>query len=277
MLLVVDAGNTNCVFAVHDPSADAQGHPQGWRGSWRIRTDAQRTSDEYAVWLLTLLTHSGLKPADIDTAVIGTVVPAALYHLRRLCRDWFNVEPLIARANLDWGFEIKIDNPNEVGADRLLNALAGHRQFGGPLIVVDFGTATTFDVVDETGAYLGGVICPGVNLSLEALHQAAARLPRIGMGRPQSVIGRSTIPAMQSGVYWGYIGLIEGLIARIKAEYGHPMKVIATGGLAPLFSEGTTMIHHILPDLTLDGLLMLAERNPAPPMPRERTRSIETE
>lgn len=277
MLLVVDAGNTNCVFAVHDPSADAQGHPQGWRGSWRIRTDAQRTSDEYAVWLLTLLTHSGLKPADIDTAVIGTVVPAALYHLRRLCRDWFNVEPLIARANLDWGFEIKIDNPNEVGADRLLNALAGHRQFGGPLIVVDFGTATTFDVVDETGAYMGGVICPGVNLSLEALHQAAARLPRIGMGRPQSVIGRSTIPAMQSGVYWGYIGLIEGLIARIKAEYGHPMKVIATGGLAPLFSEGTTMIHHILPDLTLDGLLMLAERNPAPPMPRERTRSIETE
>ena len=277
MLLVVDAGNTNCVFAVHDPSADAQGHPQGWRGSWRIRTDAQRTSDEYAVWLLTLLTHSGLKPADIDTAVIGTVVPAALYDLRRLCRDWFNVEPLIARANLDWGFEIKIDNPNEVGADRLLNALAGHRQFGGPLIVVDFGTATTFDVVDETGAYMGGVICPGVNLSLEALHQAAARLPRIGMGRPQSVIGRSTIPAMQSGVYWGYIGLIEGLIARIKAEYGHPMKVIATGGLAPLFSEGTTMIHHILPDLTLDGLLMLAERNPAPPMPRERTRSIETE
>lgn len=277
MLLVVDAGNTNCVFAVHDPSADAQGHPQGWRGSWRIRTDAQRTSDEYAVWLLTLLTHSGLKPADIDTAVIGTVVPAALYHLRRLCRDWFNVEPLIARANLDWGFEIKIDNPNEVGADRLLNALAGHRQFGGPLIVVDFGTATTFDVVDETGAYMGGVICPGVNLSLEALHQAAARLPRIGMGRPQSVIGRSTIPAMQSGVYWGYIGLIEGLIARIKAEYGHPMKVIATGGLAPLFSEGTTMIHHILPDLTLDGLLMLAERNPAPPMPRERMRSIETE
>ncbi len=277
MLLVVDAGNTNCVFAVHDPSADALGHPQGWRGSWRIRTDAQRTSDEYAVWLLTLLTHSGLKPADIDTAVIGTVVPAALYHLRRLCRDWFNVEPLIARANLDWGFEIKIDNPNEVGADRLLNALAGHRQFGGPLIVVDFGTATTFDVVDETGAYMGGVICPGVNLSLEALHQAAARLPRIGMGRPQSVIGRSTIPAMQSGVYWGYIGLIEGLLARIKAEYGHPMKVIATGGLAPLFSEGTTMIHHILPDLTLDGLLMLAERNPAPPMPRERMRSIETE
>ena len=269
MLLVVDAGNTNVVFAVHDQS--------GWRGSWRIRTDAQRTSDEYAVWLLTLLTHSGLKPVDIEAAVIGTVVPAALYHLRRLCRDWFNVEPLIARAELNWGFEIKVDNPAEVGADRLLNALAGHQQFAGPLIVVDFGTATTFDVVDETGAYLGGVICPGVNLSLEALHQAAARLPRIGMGRPQSVIGRSTIPAMQSGVYWGYIGLIEGLLVRIKGEFGAPMKVVATGGLAPLFSEGTTMIHHILPDLTLDGLRMLAERNPAPAMPRERARLIEPE
>ena len=271
MLLVVDAGNTNVVFAVHDPREGAE----GWRGSWRIRTDAQRTSDEYAVWLMTLLSHSGLKPSDIEAAVIGTVVPAALYHLRRLCRDWFNVEPLIARAHLNWGFEIRVDNPNEVGADRLLNALAGHQQFGGPLIVVDFGTATTFDVVDETGAYLGGVICPGVNLSLEALHQAAARLPRIGMGRPQSVIGRSTVPAMQSGVYWGYIGLIEGLLTRIKAEFGSPMKVVATGGLAPLFSEGTTMIHHILPDLTLDGLRMLAERNPAPAMPRERTRLIE--
>jgi type III pantothenate kinase len=269
MLLVVDAGNTNVVFAVHDPS--------GWRGVWRIRTDAQRTSDEYAVWLLTLLTHSGLKPNDVNAAVIGTVVPAALYHLRRLCRDWFDVEPLVARAALDWGFEIKVDNPNEVGADRLLNALAGHRQFGGPLIVVDFGTATTFDVVDATGAYLGGVICPGVNLSLEALHQAAARLPRIGMGRPQSVIGRATVPAMQSGVFWGYIGLTEGLLVRIMGEFGSKMKVIATGGLAPLFSEGTTMIDHILPDLTLDGLLMLAERNPAPPIPRERSRMIEPE
>jgi type III pantothenate kinase len=269
MLLVVDAGNTNIVFAVHDPS--------GWRGVWRIRTDAQRTSDEYAVWLNSLLTLSDLKRDMIHRAVIGTVVPAALYHLRRLCRDWFAVEPLIARAALDWGFEIKIDNPNEVGADRLLNAMAGHRTFGGPLIVVDFGTATTFDVVDATGAYLGGVICPGINLSLEALHQAAARLPRIGIGRPQAVIGRSTVPAMQSGMYWGYVGLIEGLLTRIKAEFGGPMKVVATGGLAPLFAEGTLMIEHIEPDLTLDGLRMLAERNPAPTLPRERTRLIEPE
>ncbi|HVZ07694.1 type III pantothenate kinase [Rhodopila sp.] len=269
MLLVVDAGNTNIVFAVHDDT--------GWRGSWRIRTDAQRTSDEYAVWLSALLQLSGLTREQVSAAVIGTVVPAALYHLRRLCRDWFNVEPLIANASLDWGFEIRVDNPNEVGADRLLNALAGHRRFGGPLIVVDFGTATTFDVVETTGSYLGGVICPGINLSLEALHQAAARLPRIGIGRPQSVIGRSTVPAMQSGMYWGYIGLIEGLLARIKSEYGGPMKVVATGGLAPLFAEGTMMIEHIEPDLTLDGLRLLAERNPAPTLSREKTRLIDHE
>ncbi|MEO8715973.1 MAG: type III pantothenate kinase, partial [Acetobacteraceae bacterium] len=199
------------------------------------------------------------------------------YHLRRLIRDWFNIEPLIARASLDWGFEIKIDNPDEVGADRLLNALAGFHRFSGPLIIVDFGTATTFDVVDADGAYVGGVICPGVNLSLEALHHAAARLPRIGIGRPQAVIGRSTVPAMQSGVYWGYVGLIEGIVARIKGEFGAPMKVIATGGLAPLFSEGTLVIEHIVPDLTLEGLRMLAERNPAPTLPKDRTRLSDIE
>src|ERR1700728_1667863 len=269
MLLVVDAGNTNIVFAVHDPS--------GGRGVWRIRTDAQRTSDEYAVWLNSLLTLCDLKRDQVNRAVIGTVVPAALYHLRRLCREWFNVEPLVANARKDWGFAIKIDNPDEVGADRLLNALAAHKNYVGPLVVVDFGTATTFDVVDGNGAYLGGVISPGINLSIEALHQAAARLPRIGIGRPQAVIGRSTIPAMRSGIYWGYIRLIEGLLTRIKAEFGGPMKVVATGGLAPLFAEGTLMIEHIEPDLTLDGLRMLAERNPAPTLPRERTRLIEHE
>ncbi|MBV9251045.1 MAG: type III pantothenate kinase [Acetobacteraceae bacterium] len=267
MLLVVDAGNTNIVFAVHDGDS--------WRGTWRIRTAAQRTSDEYAVWLTTLLAHAGLKPQDIAAAVIGTVVPAALYHLRHLCRDWFHVEPLIDRASLDWGFDIRVDTPEAVGADRLLNSLAGHKRFGGPLIVVDFGTATTFDVVDKDGAYLGGVICPGINLSIEALHQAAAQLPRIGIGRPQSVIGRSTVPAMQSGVYWGYVGMIEGLVTRIKNEFGGPMKVVATGGLAPLFAEGTLMIEQIEPDLTLDGLRILAERNPPPPLPRDRTRFLE--
>jgi type III pantothenate kinase len=267
MLLVIDCGNTNVVFAVRDGET--------WRGTWRVRTAAQRTSDEYGVWLKALLDHTGIKLGDIDAAVIGTVVPAALYHLRRLCRDWFSIEPLVARSTLDWGFEIRVNNPAEVGADRLLNTLAGHRLHGGPLIIVDFGTATTFDVVDKDGAYLGGVICPGINLSLEALHQAAAQLPRIGIARPQAVIGRQTVPAMQSGVYWGYVAMVEGLVARIRAEYGGPMKVVATGGLAPLVAEGTMMIEHIEPDLTLDGLRMLAERNPAPTLRPERTRLIE--
>ena len=267
MLLVVDAGNTNTVMAVHDG--------RNWVGRWRIATDAQRTSDEYAVWLLTLLQQAGLKRENITAAVIGTVVPAALYDMRRLCRDWLEVEPLVANATLDWGFDIRVDNPNEVGADRLLNTLAGHQRYGGPAVVIDFGTATTFDVMDKDGAYLGGVIAPGINLSIEALHRAAARLPRIGIGRPQSVIGRSTVPAMQSGIYWGYVGMIEGLVSRIQAEYGGGLKVLATGGLAPLLAEGTTVITTIDPDLTLEGLRLLAGRNPAPILNRDRSRLIE--
>lgn len=269
MLLVIDAGNTNIVFAVHDGTE--------WVGTWRLATSAQRTSDEYGVWLEALLGRSGIAPAQVSRAVIGTVVPAALYHLRRLCREWFDAEPLVARAALNWGFEIKMDNPDEVGADRLLNALAAHHQYHGPLVVVDFGTATTFDVVDAEGAYLGGAISPGINLSIEALHQAAARLPRIGIGRPQSVIGRNTVSAMRSGTYWGYIGLIEGLLAHIEGEYGEKLKAIATGGLAPLFAEGTTKFTAIDSDLTLDGLRLLSLRNPAPPLPRDRARFIETE
>jgi type III pantothenate kinase len=267
MLLAVDAGNTNIVFAVHDGAE--------WRGRWRVRTDPERTSDEYAVWLLALLQHSGLKPSDITRCVIGTVVPAALYNLRRLSREWFACEPLIARASLDWGFEIRVDAPHEVGADRLLNALAAHRHYQGPLIVIDFGTATTFDVVGRDGAYVGGVIAPGINLSIESLHRAAARLPRIGIGRPQAVVGRNTVAAMQSGIYWGYIGLIEGIVARIRAEQDETqgrLKVIATGGLAPLFAEGTTVIETTDPDTTLDGLRLLAERNPAPTLVRNPRR-----
>jgi len=260
MLLAVDAGNTNVVFAVHDGTE--------WRGRWRIATRPDRTSDEYAVWLLALFQHSGLRPRDIERCVIGTVVPAALYNLRRLCREWFNTEPLVARAVLDWGFEIRVDRPGEVGADRLLNSLASHHHYKGPLIVIDFGTATTFDVVGEDGAYLGGVIAPGINLSLEALHRAAARLPRIGIGRPQAVIGRDTVAAMQSGIFWGYVGLIEGIVARIRGEQEAVMKIVATGGLAPLLAEGTTVIETIDPDITLEGLRLLAERNPAPTLGR---------
>jgi type III pantothenate kinase len=256
MLLAVDAGNTNVVFAIHDGTE--------WRGRWRIATRADRTSDEYAVWLLALLSHVGIRPVEIERCVIGTVVPAALYNLRRLCREWFAAEPLVARAPLDWGFPIRVDNPEEVGADRLLNALAAHHHYKGPLVVIDFGTATTFDVVDKDGGYLGGIIAPGISLSIEALHRAAARLPRIGIGRPQSVIGRSTVPAMQSGIFWGYVGLVEGIVTRIRAEYGAPLKAIGTGGLAPLLAEGTPVMDFTDPDITLEGLRLLADRNPIP-------------
>jgi type III pantothenate kinase len=269
MLLVFDAGNTNIVAAVHDG--------RGWRGTWRIATEPQRTSDQYAVWLLTLLQLAGLRREEISAAVVGTVVPAALYHLRRLCRDWFAVEPLVVRSSLDWGFEIRVDNPEEVGADRLLNALASHWRYQGPLVVIDFGTATTFDVVARDGAYLGGVIAPGINLSIEALHKAAARLPRIGIGRPQSVIGTNTIAAMQSGIFWGYVGMVEGLVARIQAEHGTALKVIATGGLAPLLAEGTTVIEHSDPDITLEGLRLLAARNPVPTFSRTPIRPAESD
>jgi type III pantothenate kinase len=256
MFLAIDAGNTNVVAAVHDG--------EQWRGQWRIATQPERTGDEYAVWLLALFQMAGLKASDIDRAALGTVVPPALYPLRRLCRDRFDIEPLVARSTsgLDWGFEIRTDNPSEVGADRLLNALAAQKRYTMPAIVIDFGTATTFDVVDADGAYIGGVIAPGVNLAMEALHRAAAQLPRIAFSRPQAVIGRSTIPAMQSGIYWGYVAAIEGLVRRIEGEYGAPMTVIATGGLAPLFAGGTTLIRHVDADLTLLGLMDLAERNP---------------
>ena len=256
MLLVVDAGNTNIVFGVHD------GHT--WRGIWRIGTDVSRTSDEYAVWLLALLELSGLERQQVTRAVISTVVPPALYHLRRLFRDWFSLEPLLAGTHLDWGFEIRMENPSEVGLDRLLDGLAAHQKYGGPVLVIDFGTATTFNVIDGDGNYCGGAIAPGINLSVEALHTAAARLPRVGVGRPQAVIGRNTIVAMRSGIFWGYIGLIEGLTTRIRNEFKAPMKVVATGGLAPLFSEGTQIIERIDPELTLDGLRLLAARNPNP-------------
>jgi len=253
MLLAVDAGNTNVVFAVHDGAE--------WRGRWRIATRPDRTSDEYAVWLLALLQHSGLRPADIDQCVIGTVVPAALYDLRRLAREWFDTEPLIARAGIHWGFEIRVDRAGEVGADRLLNALASHHHYRGPLVVIDFGTATTFDVVDTDGAYIGGVISPGVNTSLEALHMAAAALPHVDVTKPQAAIGTNTVACMQSGIYWGYVGLVEGIVRQIRIERERPMKVIATGGLAPLFDQGTDIFDSVEDDLTMHGLVLIHRYN----------------
>jgi type III pantothenate kinase len=257
MLLVIDAGNTNIVFAVHDG--------KDVRAEWRAVTETTRTADEYAVLLSPLLALNGLTFDDLDSAIIATVVPATLFDLRLLCRRYLKCEPLVVGdPNLDLGIEIHIDRPEAVGADRLVNTVAAHERYKGALIVVDFGTATTFDIVSANGDYEGGVIAPGANLSAEALHKGAAMLPRVAIQRTQSVIGKDTVPAMQSGLFWGYIGLIEGLVARIKDEYGEPMTVIGTGGLANLFHKQTTVIDHLDPDLTIRGLVMIHARNAAP-------------
>jgi type III pantothenate kinase len=254
MLLAIDAGNTNTLFAVHDGT--------GWRAQWRTSTSDTRTADEYMVWLAQLMGLESIKPGDIDGAVLGTVVPQATFNLRTLCRRYFNCEPfVIGDGNLDLGIEIDMDNPEEVGADRLANAVAAHTTYENSLIVLDFGTATTFDIVNARGAYAGGIIAPGVNLSLEALHSHAAKLPRIAIQRPDHVIGKSTVTAMQSGVYWGYVSMIEGMVVRIKQEYGKPMKVIATGGLAAIFDNATDAIDVIDRDLTIRGLLEIYQRN----------------
>ena len=254
MLLAIDCGNTNTVFAICDG--------EEIRGEWRITTDGRRTADEYAVWLTQLLALHDLKREDVGGAIIATVVPDALFNLQSLCRRYFKTDPLIVGdAGVKLGVAVRLDRPDEVGADRLVNAVSAHALYPGDLILIDFGTATTFDVIDDTGAYMGGVIAPGINLSLDALHRAAAKLPRIGIKRPPSVIGKATVPAMQSGVYWGYISLIEGLVARITGEIGRKPVVIATGGLAPLFADATTVIDHLDPHLTVRGLMAVWRLN----------------
>jgi type III pantothenate kinase len=254
MLLSIDAGNTNIVFAVYD------GETQ--RAQWRAVTNTERTCDEYAVWLSQLLGLERLTFADLDAAIIATVVPAVFFDLRALCRNYLKTEPLIVGdPSVDLGMKANVDPAQTVGADRLCNTVAAHQRYKGAVIVVDFGTATNFDIVSENGDFDGSVIAPGANLSIEALHQAAALLPRVAVRRAQSVIGRNTVDAMQSGVYWGYVGLISGLIDRIKQEYGKPMTVVATGGLSHLFRPDIAAIDHIDPDLTLRGLMLIYARN----------------
>ncbi|MBI1208260.1 MAG: type III pantothenate kinase [Azospirillum sp.] len=257
MLLAIDAGNTNIVFALY------QGDLQ--LGLWRCATDRKRTADEYAVWLTHLMALRGVQPRDIDAAILASVVPGATFNLKRLCKDHFDCEPMVVGDPVvELGAEARVDRPAEVGADRLVNAVAAAAYYHPPLIVIDFGTATTFDVVDRDGHYCGGVIAPGINLSLEALHMAAAKLPRVDIVQPAQVIGTDTVGCMQSGVFWGYIGLIEGLVARIRAEFGQAMTVIGTGGLAALFAKATTAIEHIDGELTLRGLLLIHQRNRQP-------------
>lgn len=253
MLLAIEQGNTNTLFAVHDG--------KGWIAQWRAATDSARTADEYAVWLNQLMSMAGLKLKNLDACIISSVVPQSLFNLRNLSRRYLHTEPLVVGENAVLGVEVRIEKPNEAGADRLVNALGGFIAYGGPLIIVDSGTATTFDVVGSDGAFEGGVISPGINLSMQALHTAAAKLPRIAIARPDRVVGKDTVGAMQSGIFWGYVGLIEGLITRIKAEYEHPMTVVATGGVASLFEGATNAIDHFDPDLTLRGLLEIWRRN----------------
>ncbi len=254
MLLAIDAGNTNIVFAVFDG--------EQLRAEWRAVTETTRTSDEYAVLLRPLLELEDLKFSDLHSAIVATVVPASLFDLRMFCRKYLRCEALVVGdAGVDLGINIHVDRPASVGADRLVNAVAAHEAYKGPLIVVDFGTATTFDIVGPNGDYEGGVIAPGANLSAEALHQAAAMLPRVAVQRIDQVIGKDTIPAMQSGLYWGYLGLLEGLVRKIREEYGQPMQVVGTGGLANLFYKQTNAIDHLDPDLTIRGLVMIYKRN----------------
>ncbi len=259
MLLAIDAGNTNIKFAL----VDDDGAP---RTRWRIATDARRTADEYAVWLIRLMELEGYARETVSDVAVSTVVPRALYNIQSLASKYFGVEALVAgRAPLDYGIALDVDEPHAVGSDRACNAIAAHAAHAGDLIVISFGTATTIDHVDFRGAYKGGIIAPGVNLSLDALVAAAAKLPRIAIETPGSgsVVGRTTETQMLIGIYWGYVAMIEGLIARMRAQIGRPVKVVATGGLAALFQKEEGLFDAVDPDLALKGLSLLWQRRTA--------------
>lgn len=253
MLLAIDAGNTNVVFALVENGEI--------KARWRIATDPRRTADQYAVWLYQLLELEGFPKNAVDAVIIGTVVPRALHNLEVLASKYFHAEPLVAgEGRAAWPLDLDVDEPQNVGADRALNAIAAHAKYAGDLIIIDFGTATTFDVVGDSGAYRGGIIAPGINLSLDALVNAAAKLPRIAIEAPKddlSMIGRTTQDQMLIGIYWGYVALMEGLVDRMKGELGRPVTTVATGGLASLFDKHTNLFDAIEPDLTIQGLSLL--------------------
>lgn len=255
--LCIDVGNTNTVFAIYDGN--------DFIVQWRTLTVSTRTADQYFVWLQQLMLYNHIKVNDVADGIISCVVPATVYNLKQLFKKYFNTKPYVVGTNncvLD--VEIFLDSPAEVGADRLVNAVAAYEAYGENLIVVDFGTATTFDIIGHQGSYHGGVIAPGINLSIRALQEAAARLPTVEVQAPLTVIGKNTVHAMQSGIYWGYISLIEGICARIENEWKKlatdlpgslkSMTIIATGGLAPLFSKGTHVIQVVDQDMTIRGL-----------------------
>jgi type III pantothenate kinase len=253
MLLCIDCGNTNTVFSVWDGTR--------FLATFRTATEHQRTADQYFVWLSTLMEHHGLR-LDIDEVIISSTVPRVVFNLRVLADRYFNTRPLVVgKPDCLLPHPPRVDPGTQVGPDRLVNTTGAFDRHGGDLIVVDFGTATTFDVTAEDGAYVGGVIAPGVNLSLEALHMAAAALPHVDVTRPEKVIGTNTVACMQSGVFWGYVGVVREVCARIREEYGRAMKVIGTGGLAPLFAGGAVLFDTVEDDLTMHGLTVIHRYN----------------
>ena len=253
MLLAIDCGNTNTVFSIWDDDK--------FLATWRCSTNHRRTADEYFVWLSTLMILNKLE-VSITQAIISSTVPRVVFNLRVLTDRYYNCRPLVVgKPECKLPADPRVDQGTIVGPDRLVNTVSGYDRHGGDLIVVDFGTATTFDVVDHDGAYIGGVIAPGVNLSLQALWSAAAALPHVDVSYPATVIGKNTVACMQSGVYWGYIGLVEGICRQIRLEHPRPMKVIGTGGLASLFQQGTEIFDAIEDDLTMHGLVLINELN----------------
>ena len=253
MLLAIDCGNTNTVFSIWDGNA--------FVATWRTATEWQRTADQYYVWLSTLMAFQKIE-ADITDMIVSSTVPRVVFNLRVLSDRYFNTRPVVVgKPDCLLPIDVRVDAGTAVGPDRLVNTVAGYDKFGGNLIVVDFGTATTFDVVEDDGAYVGGVIAPGVNLSLEALHQAAAALPHVDISKPQRVVGTNTVACMQSGVFWGYVGLVKEVCARIKAERDREMKVISTGGLAPLFQQSVDLFDAFEDDLTMHGLTVIHKYN----------------
>lgn len=253
MLLCIDTGNSNTVFSIWD-GAQFISH-------WRMSTNHQRTADEYQVWLASMMKLHGIE-ATINACVISSTVPRVVFNLRVLCNRYFNTRPyVVGRPDCLLPVAPRVDEGTTVGPDRLTNTIGAFDRFGPDLIVVDFGTATTFDVVDTDGAYVGGVIAPGVNLSLEALHMGAASLPHVDVTMPTQVIGTNTVACIQSGIFWGYIGLVEVIVRKIQDERARPMKVIATGGLAPLFNQGFDVFDAIEDDLTVHGLRLIYDYN----------------
>ena len=253
MLLAIDCGNTNTVFSIWDG--------EEFLATWRASTEWQRTADQYYVWLSTLMQFQKLD-VKITDVIISSTVPRVVFNLRVLADRYFDTRPLVVgKPDCKLPVDVRVDEGTQVGPDRLVNTVAGYTLYGGDLIMVDFGTATTFDVVASDGAYVGGVISPGVNLSLEALHQAAAALPHVDISRPQRVVGTNTVACMQSGVFWGYVGLVREICDRIKAERDREMRVIATGGLAPLFQQSVPLFDDFQDDLTMQGLSIIYEYN----------------